>query len=212
MRNLQEQLDERVNELGFSRHAVEHEQRETDLVGVACELPRVLGRRAPPKAFHELRMKRLQNARWQSQLAQPVELLDLPEEALEPHPSGVCSQPLEGSVVGEELVEPTPRSWIKPREHVREDAFVVSMTRRADDAIEAVVSRAIDLRLQQPAGRAFIQSVGVGLVGERFRDQPRPELGFGNEIERCDPEIFQDLLAMPATRAVIPVIAVECRW
>jgi hypothetical protein len=212
VRDLDQQLDQAVHHLRLARGAPEGEQRQADALRVPPQLPGTLDGGAPAEALDLVGMHAAQQARWQRQAAQRLELTDLGEQALQPDPAGVGGQPRERralAAVGEQRVQPPARAGIEAVGHASQGRVVVRGAGGAQDTPEPVCAGpgdpaagepGVDLRLQRRRGRLARQQ----LVGE-----PAAERGLGRLVEGGDREVVAHEAAVPAPGAAGPVVAIE---
>jgi hypothetical protein len=84
MRDLQQEVDQAINDLGLPLHAVEYQQGQADVLRMSPKLSGALGRGPPAEPLDQIRVERSQNVGWQAKVADCFELLDFLKQALQP--------------------------------------------------------------------------------------------------------------------------------
>jgi hypothetical protein len=134
VRDLDQDLDEAVDDLGLAGRAPHGEGGQADARGVAPEFPCRLDRGAAAKALEGVGMHAGQEIRRQTHRADPRELVDLGEQAVEPHLTGISGKPRIGSavaIIGQEHVEPAAHRGREAPVHCRQNRMIVRGARRA---------------------------------------------------------------------------------
>jgi hypothetical protein len=210
--DLDQELDERIDDLGLAGCAGEDQQRQADRLGVAAQLPRRLGHRPPAKALDERGRERPQDIRRKLERADEVELADLGEQALEPDAARVGLQPREcgtRAVVGEQRVEAASCAVVQAVDDGAEGAVIVHGPHRADDAIEPMRARPRHLRPREPCADPLLERERCRLVRQRVLGEPAAELRLGRPVEGAHGQHAEDGAAVTTARSSAPVVTLE---
>ena len=134
VRDLDQDLDEAVDDLGLAGRAPHGEESQADARRVAPELPCGLDRSAAAKALEGVRMHAGEEIRRQTHRADPRELVDLGEQAVEPYLAGIRGEPRVGgavAIIGQKRVKPAAHLGREAPVHCRQDGVIVRSARRA---------------------------------------------------------------------------------
>ncbi len=219
---MQQQIDEAVGDLTGAQGAEGREEGGAHRRGVGAQLARPLG-------AHPLAVLRQhaggEVAEEVSGEAQGADLLELGDFGLD---AGEADRPRLGAQGGEgrglggrrpvrqrrlrcargvqEQVEPHHRLRPKPRQRRRVQAGLVAPERRADQAVEAVGRRRLQLQGAEALVGDGLQLIGMLLLIEDMRDQPVGDrLAVGNR-RLAHPEELTDLGAVVGDGAPLPVV------
>jgi len=212
VRNLDQQLDQTVNHLRLARAAPESEQRQTNPVRVAAQLPGGLDRDAPAKTLDLLGMHATQQVRRERQAAQQFELADLRQQALQADSAGISGQARESSSfagVGQQRLQPFAHASIQAIGHTLQRRVVMGGAGRAGDAIEPVAAWPADSFAGEPAAHLAFQCGRRRLVGQQLVGNPASEFGLGRVIESGDREVVENEAPVPASGSPGPLIAFQ---
>jgi hypothetical protein len=170
------EIHESIDDLRFSAHAVEGQERVPNAIGmVVPQVPHALGRRATSVPLDQVGVKWLQDFCRESKRADHLELRDVAQQALEANAPWLAAETKERAAfaaVAKELVESSAHASIELREHMVEDALLALTSNGTYEALEAPACRPFHLRASEPLVDPLVEGVIVGLTRECVREQP----------------------------------------
>src|SRR5271166_74076 len=175
VRNLDQQLDQTVDDLGLAGQAVEGQQRQTGALWMTAQFPGGLDRGAPAEPLDEIGVNTAQQVSRQRERADKVKLVNLGEQALQADAPRIGRQPGERrscAVVRQRAIQTLVHLGIEAIGDGSQDVVVVHGTSRVDDPVEAVGAWPDDAPTRKPRTDLVLERGRVRLALQHLLSQP----------------------------------------
>jgi hypothetical protein len=210
-----QQVNQGVCDLRRAQPAQRGQQRQSHRPRRRAQARRVGVRRPRPPRLHQLLRSAREQVAGQAERANPLELVDLAQQRLQPHPARVGLQlgkrAAAAHIVTGQRLQPRGRLLRQARHRLRTQPLLRSRPRRSHHALQASHPRRLEALGAESPQQRLTQPLIAQLDRTDLLGQPRAQALLVGDRRLAEPQRLPDLGPVVLDRPSLPVIAREQR-